>query len=244
MFGRRKSPVGDTPATPPPGGKEPFPIEKMDRALDGAIRLLTRALDEAGEDSGKLAIRGAVPGGVTSALSNCTTYRGEDDGSPTYLALGVTHDFEAFSYQPHCLLFMIINATLLAEDPIPGDLRNSLALSQFKGPLIDAHLMRRWISYILPVPDAMRGEPEALKDLAHQMMGELKAVLGDVPPAWATRIDLGEKFKAWGSGFPGTIGRKLTPDVPRMNGLPMTPFIEQTLTNFLADLQMRGLRDR
>ena len=85
MFGRRKVPPRHSPDSPPPppGGKEPFPIDKMDRALDGAIRLLTRTFDEANVHAGKLAIRGPVPSGVTGALAECTSYRGQDDGSLT-----------------------------------------------------------------------------------------------------------------------------------------------------------------
>ena len=93
MFGRRKEPPA---SPPPPGGREPFPIEKMDRALDGAIRLFTRVLDKAGVDAGELAIRGPVPNGITQALADCTTYRGQDDGNLTYLVLGLTADFKEF----------------------------------------------------------------------------------------------------------------------------------------------------
>ena len=244
MFGRRKSPVGDNPATPPPGGKEPFPIDKMDRALDGAIRLLTRALDEAGDDPGKLAIRGAVPVGVTQALAECTTYRGAVDGSLTYLVLGLTSDFEAFMYPPHCRLFMLINATGLAEDPLNAELRAQIARSQFKAPLIDAHMMRHWIQFILPTPDAMRGGTATLEAFSRRIRGDLARVVSAIPASWAKHIDVGDLMREWGGGFPRTIGRPLTPEVRRMNGLPVTPFIEAMLTQFLVDLQMRGLRDR
>lgn len=244
MFGRRKNPVGGGPATPPPGGKEPFPIEKMDRALDGAIRLLTRALDEANVDAGKLAIRGSVPSGVTDALAACTSYRGQDDGSLTFLALGLTPDFKGFLYPPHCRLYLIINATGIAEDPAAFDILKSVASAQFRRPLIDAHLLRRWIRFILPMPEAMRGGPAALGTIAKRIRAELMAVINDVPPAWASRIDFGALIDEWTSGYPGTIGHKLTPDVRRMNGLPVTPFIEKTLTNYLADLQMQGNMDR
>jgi len=245
VFGRRKVPLGGSPAAPPPpSGKEPFPIEKMDRALDGAIRLFTRALDGAGTDAGALAIRGDVPAGVTQALADCTTYRGEEDGGLTFLVLGLTNDFKAFMYPPHCRLFMIINSTGICEDPAAAGILNTLAPEQFPSPMIDAHLMRRWIHHILPTNDALRGGQQALHAFQERIMADLMDVLNSVPRDWASRIDLKSMFMEWSGGFPGTIGRPLTDDVPRMNGLPMTPFIADTLTKFLAELQMRGISER
>ena len=145
----------------------------MDHALDGAIRLFTRALDDSGVDAGPLAIRGAVPSNVTQALAECTTYRGEDDGGLTYLVLGVTADFKAFSYPPHCRLFMIINSTGICEDPAAATILDQLAPGQFPSPLLDAHLMRRWIRYILDVPEAMRGGMPTIEALHHRLMEDL-----------------------------------------------------------------------
>ena len=248
MFGRRKVPFGGAPAgsppPPPPGGKEPYPIGKMDDALDGAIRLFTRALDHAGVDAGRLAVRGAVPPKVTAALADCTTYRGEDDGGLTYLVLGLTTDFKAFSYPPHCRLFLIINSTGLFEDPAAAGILDTLAPEQLPSPLLDGHLMRRWIRYILEVPDALRAGAPAVEALHHRLMEELMDVINSAPPAIAEKIDARAHFDEWSSGLPAAIGRPLTPDVPRMNHLPMTPFIEETLTRFLAELQMRGLSER
>lgn len=246
MFGRRKVPAGGSPSQPPspPSGKEPFPIEKMDHALDGAIRLFTRALDEAGVDPGPLAIRGAVPSNVTQALAECTTYRGEDDGGLTYLVLGVTADFKAFMYPQHCRLFLIINSTGICEDPVASTMLPTLAPEQFPSPMIDAHLMRHWIRYILPIGDALKDGGQALNAVYEEIMADLMAVLKSVPPVWAARFDLKEIFKEWVGGYPAAIGRPLSDDVERMNGLPMTPFIASTLTQFLADLQMRGISDR
>ena len=247
MFGRRKVPVGGSaaaPPPPPPSGKEPFPIEKMDRALEGAIRLFTRVLDDAGVDAGALAIRGEVPVRVTEALAACTTYRGEDDGGLTYLALGITKDLEAFSYSPHCRLFLIINSTGICEDPAAASILNTLAPEQLRSPMIDAHLMRRWVRLILPTNDALRGGAQAQHAFHVRLMDELMAVLDSVPTEWASRFDLKESFMEWSGGFPGTLGRPLTADVQRMNGLPVTPFIAETLTRFLADLQMRGISER
>ena len=248
MFGRRKTPFGGAPESspppPPPGGKEPYPIGKMDDALDGAIRLFTRTLDHAGVDAGKLAIRGAVPAGVTAALANCTTYRGEDDGGLTYLVLGLTEDFKAFSYPPHCRLFLIINSTGICEDPAAATILDQLAPEQLPSPLLDAHLMRRWVRYILSVPDALRAGGPAVEALHHRLMEELMEVIKGAPPAIAGKVDARGHFDEWSKGLPAAIGRPLTPDVPRMNRLPMTPFIEDTLTRFLAELQMRGLSER
>lgn len=245
MFGRRKVPFGGSPAAPPPPpGKEPFPIEKMDRALDGAIRLFTRALDDAGTDAGALAIRGDVPAGVTQALAECTTYRGEDDGGLTYLVLGLTTDFKAFMYPPHCRLYLIINSTGICEDPAAASILKTLAPEQFPSPMIDAHLMRRWIRHILPTNEALRGGAQALETFHQGIMADLMSVINAVPAEWAQRLDLKATFKDWVGGFPGTIGRPLTDGVQRMNGLPVTPFIADTLTKFLAELQMRGISER
>ena len=249
MFGRRKVPFGSQPSTPspppaPPGGKDPFPIAKMDDALDAAIRLFTKVLDKAGADAGELAIRGPVPDNVSALVANCTTYRGEDDGGLTYLALGITADFQAFMYPPHCRLYFILNATGICEDQHTQSFLDTLAPSQLPGPMVDAHLMRKWIRYILPTPEAMRGGPAALDALVQAMMGDLMAVIRQVPAAWAERLPLKESFKEWASGYPGTIGRPLTDDVQRMNGLPVTPFIADTLTRYLAQLQADGLRNR
>jgi hypothetical protein len=241
MFGRRKEPPADPP---PPDGREPFPIEKMDAALDGAIRLFTRALDDAGVDAGSLAIRGEVPANVTQALADCTTYRGETDGGLTYLVLGLTPDFKAFMYPPHCRLFFIINSTGICEDEHTQSFLKQLAPGQLPGPLIDAHLMRRWIGYILPTGQALKAGQSALEALHQELMRDLMAVLNQVPPELAQRVNDKDIFRDWAGGFPGTIGRPLDDSVPRMNGLPMTPFIEDVLTRALAELQAEGLRQQ
>jgi len=142
---------------------EPFPIDKMDRALEAAIKLFTKVLDDARVDAGGLAIRGAVPDNVSGLIADCTTYRGEDDGGLTYLALGITPDFKAFLYPPHCRLYFILNSTGICEDRHAASILASIAAGQLPGPLIDAHLMRRWIQFILPTNDALRGGQAALE---------------------------------------------------------------------------------
>ena len=247
MFGRRKVPFGSGPASPPPpppppSGKEPFPIEKMDAALVAVIRLFTRTLDEAGVDAGGLTMRGDVPANVAQLLAGCITYRGEDDGGPTYLALGLTKDFKAMMYPPHCRLYLIINSAGICEDPLTQSFLSKLAPEQLPGPLVDAHLMRRWIRYILPTGQAMTQGSKALETLHQQMMEDLMAALRQVPLDMRTKLDSEAKFMEWSDGFPAVVGRPLTPDVERMNGLPVTPFIGETLTRFLADLQARGIQ--
>lgn len=244
MFGRRKEPRGRPPTTPSPGGGEPFPIGKMDAALDGAIRLFTKALDDAGVDAGALAIRGAAPANVSGALAECTTYRGEADDGLTYLVLGITADFRAFMYPPHCRLFFIINAAGICEDEHTQSFLKDLAPNQLPGPLLDAHLMRQWIGYILPTAEAMKAGQSALEALHRKLMGDLMAVLNRAPPEFVRKIDDKAVFREWVGGWPGAIGRPLTPDVERMNGLPVTPFIAEVLTTHLAELQMNGLRNR
>ena len=240
MFGRRKEP----PASPPPGDSEPFPIDKMDRALDGAIRLFTRVLDQAGVEAGGLAIRGEVPPNVTQALADCTTYRGEEGGGLTYLVLGLTADFKEFMYPPHCRLFFIINSTGICEDQHAQDLLPQLAPGQLPGPMIDAHLMRRWIRYILPTGQAMKDGFAELEPLHQKLMADLMEVFDLAPPELASKVDGKAVFRDWVGGFPGTIGRPLDDSVPRMNGLPMTPFIENILINYLAEMQADALRER
>jgi hypothetical protein len=246
MFGRRKLPFGASPPSPPPppGGKEPFPIEKMDSALEGAIRLFTHVLDSAGVDAGELAIRGAVPEDVSSQLAACNTYRGEPDGSLSYLALGVTRDFKAFMYPPHCRLYFILNSTGVCEDRHVRQILPQVAPFQLPPPMIDAHMMRAWVKHIVPTGAAMRGGDSALEAVLHALLTDLAAVARRVPAAWAKRVDVTALVREWASGWPGTIGRPLTADVPRMNGLPMTPFISELLTQELARLQAEGISEQ
>ena len=104
--------------------------------------------------------------------------------------------------------------------------------------------MRKWIHHILPTNDALRRGQDALEQFHRRLMDDLMSVLNKVPVDWAKTIDLKAMFMEWTSGFPGTIGRPLTEDVERMNGLPVTPFIAETLTRYLAEMQAQGLRDR
>ena len=182
MFGRRKQPFGQKPVSTPPsppappspptgGGGEPFPIDKMDHALDAVIRLFTRVLDDAGVDCGALAIRGPVPADVGGLLANCTTYR--DGSTPTYLALGITPDFKAFSYPPHCRLFFILNSVGICEDPHAASILNNIAGGQLPGPLIDAHFIPH-AGFRAAVAEFLEREREA-------MGFELEALRSELP---------------------------------------------------------------
>jgi hypothetical protein len=214
----------------------------MDRALEAAIGLFTHTLDEAGVDAGQLALRGQVPVDVGGLIAGCTTYR--DGVTPTYLALGVSPDFKAMAYPPHCRLFFILNSVGICEDPAARSLLNDLAPHQLPGPLIDAHFMRRWIRFIQPTADAMKQGQAALESMMRRMIDELVEVAAMVPKPFAERIDLELRMREWASGFPAVIGRPLDDSVPRMNGLPMTPFIENVLNSELARLQADGLRQQ
>ena len=245
MFGRRKEPFRPpAPPPPPPGATEPFPIDKMDRALEATIRLFTRVLDDAGVDAGPLALRGPVPDNVGGLLANCATYRAGDGEPPTYLALGITPDFKAFSYPPHCRLFFILNSVGICEDPAAAHILRDLAPHQLPAPLVDAHFMRRWIRFILPTADALKQGQAALEALTKSLIDAMVEVARQVPPEFAARLDVQGMAREWCSGFPGTIGRPLDDSVPRMNGLPMTPFIENVLVGELARIQAEGLRQQ
>src|SRR3954452_9685182 len=109
MFGKRKVPFDpQRPAPPPPPPPPPppsggwLPAEKMNGALEAAIRLFTQALTQAGQAAGGLGLAAAPPAGVAALLADCIVYPGEE--SEEFLTLGITADFKAFSYQPHCRL--------------------------------------------------------------------------------------------------------------------------------------------
>jgi hypothetical protein len=104
--------------------------------------------------------------------------------------------------------------------------------------------MRQWIRYIVPTGEALRAGQSALEALHQNLMRDLMEVLNRVPPELARGIDDKEVFRDWAGGFPGTIGRPLDDSVPRMNGLPVTPFIEDVLIRALASLQADGLRQQ
>ena len=88
------------------------------------------------------------------------------------------------------------------------------------------------------------GVCEDVQELHENLMRDLMAALNRTPQEMARNIDGKAIFRDWVSGFPGTIGRPLDDSVPRMNGLPVTPFIEDVLIRELARLQADGLRQQ
>jgi hypothetical protein len=60
----------------------------------------------------------------------------------------------------------------------------------------------------------------------------------------AAQIGPANIAEEWCWGFPAVYTQPLTAETERMNNLPVTGFIAQTLTNFLADMQMRGLQEQ
>lgn len=166
------------------------------------------------------------------------------DGGLTYLVLGLTADFKEFMYPPHCRLFFIINSTGICEDQHAQDFLPQLIPDELPAPMIDAHLMRHWIRYILPTGQALKGGFAELEALQQKLMADLMGVINLAPPDLAAKVDGKAVFRDWVGGFPGTIDRPLDYSVPRMNGLPVTPFIENILINYLAEMQANALRER
>jgi hypothetical protein len=215
----------------------------MNAALDAAIRLFTQALEQAGRNCEGLAIAGPPPASVAALLADCVVYPGEQ--GPEFLTLGLTRDFEGFSYQPHCRLFLIINAALILEDLKAGPLRADIADSQVLRPLVDAHMMKRWIKYIRPTGRAVaEGDTARLSTIMPELLAETAEIGGRAPRWLLERVSIEECANEWCSGFPGTIGRPLTPDVKRINDLPMTDFVERMITEFLVETQMRGISEQ
>jgi len=244
MFGRRTTPFGGAPNPPsPPSNDDWPPFKKMDAALDAAIRLFSRALEQAAQDIGGLSIPGEAPPSVSSLLADCIVYPGRN--GPEFLTLGITRDFKGFTYQPHCRLFLILNAALILEDLQLGPLRSDIAISQVPRPLIDAHMMKKWIRLIRPTGDATaNGDMDRLSAIAQQLPANMMEI-GRLAPRWISeRISIEECAHEWSTGFPGTIGRPLAPDVKRINNLPMTDFVEKLITDFLVETQMQGLNER
>lgn len=242
MFGRRGADNNKNVPPVPPAPPQWPPAAKMDAALDAAIRLYTEALESAGKDCGGLAIRGPVPKSVARLLADCVSYEGRN--GTEYLTLGLTPDFKAFSYQPHCRLFLMVNSALLMEDPIPAELRAQIAVGQVPRSLVDAHMMRRWVKHIHAVGTAAAaGDGPRLKAIVQSIVAETMDVARQTPSWIAERVNLRECVQEWCHGFPGAIGRPLSAEVKRMNDLPVTEFVEKMLTDFLVEQQMQGLEE-
>jgi hypothetical protein len=244
MFGWGKKPTGWKQLRPPTWQVETsLPVEKMNAALDAAIRLFTHALKQAGQDCGGLALDGPAPPAVASLLAESVTYPSENGSE--FLTLGLSLDFKAFSYQPHCRLFLIINAALILEQLRDSPLRSDVAMGQVPRQLVDAHMMKIWIKYIRPTANAIADKDKnILATILRPLISETKNLRQLVPSWIAQRVNVEECSREWCSGFPATIGRPLTADVKRINKLPVTEFVGKLITDFLAEAQMEGLRER
>jgi hypothetical protein len=243
MFGRK----GLTPP-PPQGPNDGFDAivaegGKIDRAMCASIALLTQVLIDAGRDPGALAMAGPVPADVAGMIADCIVYNGEKGRE--YATLGITRDFEAFSYQPHCYLFVIANTIGIAQDlPVP-EMRAQLAAPQAGEPLFHAHVMRRWVRHVRPIGKALAAQDmDGLTYCMNAVQEDIAAVIRAAPQWLREQVDLVQLAQEWAAGFPATIGRPLDSDVKRLNDIPMTDFVHETLVGWLARLQADGLRDR
>lgn len=214
----------------------------MDGALEAALRLFTDAIEQAGQDCGGLAARGAPPQGVAPLLTTSVTYAGKD--GPEFLSFSLTKDFKGFTHQPNCRLFFIVNSASILE-MANSDLRAQIALNQVPSALVDAHIMKCWLGYVERIGDAMRdGNEKGLIGLFHAMVAEIVEV-GRRAPAWIARqIDVDSRVQEWRSGLPAVSGRQLTADVKRIGGLPMTDFIAGMINDFLVEAQVQGIQAR
>jgi hypothetical protein len=92
--------------------------------------------------------------------------------------------------------------------------------------------------------EALQGGAAAQKEYFGRFGKELAEVVSATPPEWREAIGLHDRYMQFVDGFPVGMGLPLTADVPRMNGLPMTPEVKVHLTNYLAEMQARGLTNR
>lgn len=248
MFGRKGlggSGAGDGGATPERRDFEGVVREggSLDRALCASIALFSEVLAAAGEDPGALGMEGGGSGRVGELLAQSITYTGA--AGPEYVTLGVSQDFKAFSYQPHCFLFLVSNAVGICEDLPDTQTRAQIAASECAVPLFHAHVMRRWASQVVPVGKAMAAnDGDALHRAMMTIQHQIRAVIDAAPPWMRERVDLDSLAADWLTGYPATIGRPIDETVRRLNGLPMSDFVHQTLTDWMANLQMQGMARR
>ena len=242
-FGRRKTSASSQPPSPPTDLTSWQPYAKMDAALTGAIYLFTEALERAGKDCGGLAMRGAIPPNVGELLADCVICPDKD--GQEFVTLGLTTNLEAFSYQPHCRLFLMINAALILQETwTDRSLRDGVAVSQVPSTLVEAHLLRRWIKAIGPL-----GKVVATGDFDQILVANRPylidcMILKPSVPSWIERqINIDACIKEWCSGIPAAISRPLTADTKRINSLPVSDFVADLIKQFLAEAQMQGLRE-
>lgn len=236
MFGRK----GGTP--PPSPAPKWWPVAQLCPALDATLALFTAALRPIGRDLGPFSQSGAT-GVVARQLTEAIRHDGAD--GPIFVNLGITPDFKAFSYQPHCNLFLILNAVNLLEDPISAELRNQIAAGQLARPCADAVIMRAWLDFVEPVGEAARtGSESALNAVADRMVRTIAQRAQQLPEWIAGAVDLRAIAQEWSSGFPGLYTQPLDDQATTVNGLAMRPFVAEQITDFLARLQMGGQTHR
>lgn len=242
MFGRK----GTTPppASPHPAQSAPqwWPVAQLGPALDATLALFTSALRPIGRDLGPFSQAGSTSQ-VAQQLTQAVLHT--DASGPKFVNLGITTDFKAFTYQPHCNLFMILNAINLLEDPVSADLRNQIASGQLARPCADAVIMRAWLDFVEPVGEAARsGSENALNAVGERLVRTLVQRAQQLPEWIAQAIDLREVAHEWGSGFPGLYTQPMDDEVKTLNGLVMRPFVAEQITDFLAKLQMGAFAQR
>ena len=221
-------------------GSVVLPGWTIDRAMCAAIAVMGEALSAAGQHPGALAIDDAPVPGTSNMIAQCITYDGA--AGPEYVTLGVTRDFEAFSYQPHCFLFLISNAVGICEDLPDRETRGRIAASQCVQPLFHAHVMRRWCRHVLPVGEAMTERDDAaLGACLEALKADILEVMRDAPVWMRERCDLPALAGDWISGFPATIGRPLDGSEKRLNGIPMPEFVHRTLVDWLTGMQAQAM---
>jgi len=212
----------------------------IDRAASAAIALFTETLRAADLDPGALAGTGPIPENLNAMLADCITYDGNKGRE--YVTLGTTRDFKAFSYQPHCFLFLISNAALICQDFPDVQVRAPIAAPECIVPLFHAHVLRRWSRYVLPIGTALgRGDDDALGGIMRALLEDIFSIVDDAPEWMRERGNLQQQSSDWGSGFPSTIGRLIDTDVKRLNDIPMSDFVHQTLVDWMAKMQAQSM---
>ena len=234
------------PAKPPMAPAPPTPswepVDKLDAALDAAIKLFSRALEQAGKNGGKLALPGAPPANVSSTLAESVVYGAE--GSRKFMTLGLTQDFRAYRYSPQFQLFMILGAAnrLASAGARPAAER---VLGQIPRALLHAQMMKAWIRFIVPTGEALRAKedrPDRLADIARGVDAALLVVQQSAPSWMSRHVDLGEAGLSWSQGYPAALSQNLGADTPRLNALPMSRPAADMIVQFMGAAQAEGLK--
>jgi len=238
MFGR-KGLGGLPPAQGTHCGVESIhaPGGKIDRAMQAAIHLFSEVLTQAGCDPDGLALHGPVPPGVAAMVAECVTY--EDANGPAYLTLGLTHDFETFSYQPHSFLLLVANAVAIVESLPDSAARVEQAAAQCPLPLFHACVLRQWIRHVRPTEQALASRDfESMERLLQAFVEGLAGTCRYAPDWMRAQLDLQRLAADWCAGYPAAIGRPLRFDVQRINGLPVSDSVAGMVAQHLPEQRM------